>query len=126
MTAFIEHVNISVSDADRTARMLGDIFGWRVRWDGEAMSGGHTIHVGSDTHYVAIYSETWTPSAPRAHAKGAPLNHIGVQVEDLDAVEKKVAAAGLKPFSHGSYEPGRRFYFLDHDGIEYEVVSYAA
>ncbi|MEM7190453.1 MAG: VOC family protein, partial [Pseudomonadota bacterium] len=23
------------------------------------------------------------------------------------------------------YEPGRRFYFADHDGIEFEVVSYA-
>ena len=23
------------------------------------------------------------------------------------------------------YEPGRRFYFFDPDGIEYEVVSYS-
>ena len=35
-----------------------------------------------------------------------------------------VVAAGLTPFSHADYEPGRRFYFLDPDGIEYEVVSY--
>jgi hypothetical protein len=28
------------------------------------------------------------------------------------------------PFSHDDYDPGRRFYFLDPDGIEYEVVSY--
>jgi glyoxylase I family protein len=47
-----------------------------------------------------------------------------VQVDDLDAVEAKVAAAGLKPFGHDDYDPGRRFYFLDPDGIEYEVVSY--
>ena len=31
---------------------------------------------------------------------------------------------GLTPFSHGDYEPGRRFYFFDPDGIEYEVISY--
>ena len=40
-------------------------------------------------------------------------------------IEARVSAAGLIPFNHGDYEPGRRFYFLDPDGIEYEVVSYA-
>ena len=53
------------------------------------------------------------------------LNHIGVEVDDLDLTEARVSAAGLRPFSHGDYEPGRRFYFLDPDGIEYEIVSYA-
>jgi len=57
-------------------------------------------------------------------AKGQPLNHIGVEVDDLAAIEAKVVAAGLRPFGHDSYDPGRRFYFLDPDGIEYEVVSY--
>ena len=52
------------------------------------------------------------------------MNHVGVQVDDLDAVEAKVAAAGLKPFGHGDYEPGRRFYFFDWNHIEFEVVSY--
>ena len=66
-----------------------------------------------------------TTSAPFAHladvASPAPQK---VEVDDLDATEQKVLAAGLKTFSHGSYDPGRRFYFLDPDGIEYEVVSY--
>ena len=35
-----------------------------------------------------------------------------------------MVAAGLVPFNHGDYEPGRRFYFMDPDGIEYEIVSY--
>ena len=30
----------------------------------------------------------------------------------------------LEPFNHDDYEPGRRFYFFDWDGIEFEVVSY--
>jgi len=38
---------------------------------------------------------------------------------------RRVIAAGLTPFSHGDYEPGRRFYFFDWDGIEFEIVSYA-
>jgi len=47
-----------------------------------------------------------------------------VEVEDIGAVEAKVIAAGLTPYSHDDYAPGRRFYFNDPDGIEYEVVSY--
>ncbi len=47
-----------------------------------------------------------------------------MEVDDLDAIEALVIAAGLTPFSHDNYDPGRRFYFFDPDGIEYEVVSY--
>ena len=52
----IEHVNISVSDPARTAAMLIDLFGWHIRWQGRTASGGYTIHVGSDTDYLAVYS----------------------------------------------------------------------
>ena len=57
-------------------------------------------------------------------AKGNPLNHVAFTVDDLDAAEKVVTFYGLKPFGHDDYEPGRRFYFFDWDGIEFEVVSY--
>ncbi len=47
-------------------------------------------------------------------------------VDDLNAVETKVIAAGLFPHSHSDFDPGRRFYFDDTDGIEYEVASYTS
>lgn len=116
----IEHVNISVSDPDRSAARLAAIFGWSTRWSGRSASGGRVAHVGWSGGYVAVHE-----GATARHAKGAPLNHIGVEVDDLDACERRVVAQGFKPFSHGDYEPGRRFYFFDDDGVEYEVVSYA-
>ena len=122
----IEHVNVTVSDPDRTARLMGTLFGWHIRWRGPARDGGHTIHVGSKEQYVALYTGRDVAYTADDFAKGRPLNHIGVEVDDLDAAEKRVAAAGLRPFGHDAYVPGRRFYFLDPDGIEYEVVSYAA
>jgi catechol 2,3-dioxygenase-like lactoylglutathione lyase family enzyme len=121
----IEHVNVTVTDPERAAALMQTLFGWRVRWSGPARDGGRTIHVGSDQHYLALYTGPGIAYTDGDFAKGQPLNHIGVEVEDLDAVEAKVIAAGLLPFSHGDYDPGRRFYFLDPDGIEYEVVSYA-
>ncbi len=47
-------------------------------------------------------------------------------VDDLDATEAVVKEHGLDTFGHDDYEPGRRFYFFDWDGIEFEVVSYEA
>ena len=119
----IEHVNVTVRDSERAAKLMGELFGWPVRWRGPALNGGHTVHVGSADHYLALY----TPKGELAgddFAKGRPLNHVGVEVDDIAETEARVVAAGLVPFNHGDYEPGRRFYFLDPDGIEYEVVSY--
>ena len=131
-TGFIEHVNITVSQPERSARLLEDLFGWNVRWQGPARDGGRVIHVGDETNYLAVYAEPASPeraweggSADHSWVKGAPLNHVGIQVDDLEGVEQRVVAAGLVPFNHGDYEPGRRFYFMDWDGIEFEIVSYA-
>jgi predicted enzyme related to lactoylglutathione lyase len=122
----IEHVNITVSDVERTAQMLMKIFDWRIRWRGAAADGGSTIHVGTDRDYLAVYMAPGGVAAPMDHIKGRPLNHVGVEVDDLDGIENRVKALGLRPFGHGDYEPGRRFYFFDADGIEYEVVSYSS
>jgi predicted enzyme related to lactoylglutathione lyase len=122
---FIEHVNVTVSDPARSAAMLINLFDWHIRWNGKAQMGGDTIHVGNDQFYLAVYAMTPDPDNVLHHQKGAPLNHIGIVVDDLEEIERRVAAMGLIPFGHGDYEPGRRFYFFDHDGIEFEIVSYS-
>ncbi|WP_296340255.1 hypothetical protein [Reyranella sp.] len=50
----IEHVNVTAPA--RTAKLMEALFGWHIRWQGAARNGGHTIHVGSDDHYVALYT----------------------------------------------------------------------
>ena len=104
----LEHTNISVTDPDRSAALLIDLLGWEERWRGESKMGGRSIHVGEKHDYIALYTG----------------NHVAFTVDDLDAAEKVVTFYGLKPFGHDDYEPGRRFYFFDWDGIEFEVVSY--
>lgn len=122
----LEHVNYTVKDPQKTAAMLYDLFGWQIRWQGEALAGGYTIHVGTDDQYLAIYTPKGPVPAPvgESYGKLGGLNHVGVVVDDLAACEARVKAAGLTPFNHADYEPGQRFYFHDGDGIEYEVVSY--
>lgn len=124
--AALEHVNVTVSDPKATAAWVCDVFGWVIRWQGDAISGGYTVHVGEKDSYVALYTPpTATSDTPNSYTTRAGLNHVGVRVKDLSKVEKRVEAAGFQPHNHGDYAPGRRFYFDDHDGIEWEVVSYA-
>ena len=123
--ARIEHVNITVTDPKATAEVLKRLFGWEIRWQGEALDNGFTVHVGSDSHYLALY----TPAKPlrgpaERYIKRGALNHVGLVVSDIDAAETAVRAAGYEPHSHADYEPGKRFYFDGDDGVEYELVSY--
>jgi catechol 2,3-dioxygenase-like lactoylglutathione lyase family enzyme len=124
--ALLEHVNVTVSDPVRTANRLCELFGWHIRWQGTAKYGGKTVHVGTDDAYLAVFAagSQKVPEAESYYTRGG-LNHIGVVVDDLVAVEERVTRAGYTTHSHADYEPGRRFYFDDDDGIEFEVVSYA-
>jgi len=125
MAAQLEHANVTVSNASATAAWMCDLFDWHIRWQGASKDGGTSLHVGTDQQYLALYEP------PRAEASQelreatlGGLNHIAMVVDDIDATEKAVKAAGFTPKSHANYEPGRRFYFFDHDQIEYEIVAY--
>jgi hypothetical protein len=121
----IEHVNVTVSAPLETANILCRLFGWHIRWQGPAKMGGYSVHVGTDDQYLALYAPPGglqDAVDPGLYRSG--LNHVGVVVDDLDAVEALILAAGYQTESHADYEPGRRFYFTEENGLEIEVVSY--
>ena len=118
---YLEHANISVTDPERSAALLIDLLGWHERWRGPSMNSGRSIHIGSEVDYLALYT---IEHVSGDFATGHPLNHIAFVVDDLSAAEEVVKGHGLEPFGHDDYDPGRRFYFFDWDGIEFEVVSY--
>lgn len=124
--ARLEHANITVGDAKATAAWLGRVFGWSIRWEGSAMNGaGHTIHVGTQTDYVALYEPQSSEASERPnYLRRGQLNHLGVVVDDLAAARVAVEAEGFEVHSHQVYEPGARFYFYDDNDVEYEVVAY--
>ncbi len=128
MPARLEHVNVTVENPEKTAEMLIELFGWHIRWSGDAKNGGRTVHVGTEEDYVALYT------GPGGNPHGSPdssytikggLNHLGVVVDDLDATEAQVKSLGYATHSHADYEPGKRFYFHEENGVEIEVISYA-
>lgn len=123
--AYLEHVNVTVHDPEATAQMFCDLFDWHIRWQGEAINGGISVHVGGENSYVAVYSAGGKdPSQFDRYRTPGALNHIAVVVDDIQETEARVRKAGFTPDKFADYEPGRRFYFDDMNGIEIEVVSY--
>lgn len=126
MMARLEHINICVADPAQMAAMLERLFGWKVLWEGPSTA-GYNIHIGSGETYLALCSGNdgaLTPMAGLRYNRFGGLNHIGIVVDDLEAVEAKVVAEGYQPTNHADYEPGRRFYFEEANGFEIEVISY--
>ena len=127
--AHLEHVNVTVEDPDATAMLFEDLFGWHVRWAGSSDGLSRSVHVGGAEFYVALY--TGPDGVPRGktdptYRQKAGLNHIGIVVDDLDATEAAVKKRGFSTHSHADYEPGRRVYFRENNGVEIECISYQA
>lgn len=123
---YLEHINMTVRNAKKTAELYCYLFGWTIRWKGAALFGGTTYHVGGKESYIAIYENSDSEVSREDtyhHYNG--LNHIGIVVDDLDDIEQRIIDLGYVTKSHADYDPGRRFYFVDENGIEIEVISYA-
>ncbi|MEM9551694.1 MAG: VOC family protein [Pseudomonadota bacterium] len=122
----LEHLNVTVPDPKHTAKVLENLFDWKVRWEGTSMGTGYSVHVGDEESYLALFSPGGD-LAPSQNTYGriGGLNHVGVVVTDLHDVETKVKSAGYTPHNHADYEPGQRFYFDGPGGIEFEVVCYS-
>jgi catechol 2,3-dioxygenase-like lactoylglutathione lyase family enzyme len=127
METRVEHLNLTVADPKALAEFLCRVFDWNIRWQGSAIHGGHTWHVGGKDSYLAIYGGrpgVKITEAADSYATRTGLNHIGIVVSDIGETEKRVKAEGFTPHSHADYEPGRRFYFDGPEGLEIEIVSY--
>ena len=103
----LEHVNFTTRDPQAAAEWLGRVFGCRIRWQGSAMETGFTIHVEDDDRYLALYRPPFDLNdAETRYRRVNGLNHIGIVVDDLDAIETRVRAEGFETYSHDDYEPG--------------------
>lgn len=130
--AYLEHANITVSNPDATASILCKLFDWQIRWSGEAMDNGYTVHVGGANSYLAIYTnDQVSTNASNDFKTIKNLNHIGIVVDDLALTESRVLAAGYKPHNHRHYKnqdsnsgPSSNFYFHIIDDLEVEVIHY--
>ena len=121
----LEHANIASRHAAELIGFIQAAFpDFRIRGQGSSANGRPWIHVGNDDVYVAI-SDVEGENARVPYSNTVGLNHLGWEVDDVDALEARLRAAGYEPNLKEHDHPARkRTYFYDPDGNDWEFVEY--
>lgn len=119
---YIEHVNLTVSDLDRSVDFYCQLLDLRLRWAGQIDVHQRGAHVGDDRNYLALFEAT-VPDRVVSDSTRSGYNHVGWVVDDLDEARRRLERLGISAHHEAEYEPGRRLYFYDPDGHEVELVE---
>ncbi|WP_420588348.1 VOC family protein [Bacterioplanoides sp.] len=128
----LEHANLVVQQIQPTLNFLKVAFPhWHVRGEGDMTwkRGAleverHWLHFGNDDYYLTLNSNA---DAPMRDLNGnqAGLAHLGFVVDDLDALEQRLAEAGFVPAIVGQPHPYRKtLYYNEPGGAQFEFMQY--
>ena len=93
----IKHIALSTQDVDKTAKFYMDVFGMKeiAKIDGHGAKG---YYLSDGDLNLAILNFKSDDVAGVERGKGwSGIHHLGFQVENLDEVKEKLAAAGSAP-----------------------------
>jgi len=127
MNARLEHANLAVRDVDATIRFVTTAFPeFQIRAEGKSWQGRRWVHLGDAESYLALNEAPEAPAEDWIPYGGKPgLNHLGWEVEDVEAVRRRLAAAGYRDSTVPNDHPHRRrVYFYDAEGNDWEFVEY--
>jgi catechol 2,3-dioxygenase-like lactoylglutathione lyase family enzyme len=126
MTIRLEHANMVVRNIDDTVRFLtAALPEFRIRREG-LNEGRRWMHIGTDDTYIALNESSDEPAEKWVPYDGKPgINHLGYEVDDVEALRDRLAAAGFEDSTYPNNHPHRkRVYFHDADGNDWEFVQY--
>lgn len=126
MTIRMEHANLHVRYFDDAVRFLTSAFPeFKVRSE-SVRDGLRWMHIGTNETYIALNETSKEAASGTAPYDGHPgVNHLGYEVDDVDALRQRLAAAGFRDSTYPNSHPHRkRVYFNDADGNDWEFVEY--
>lgn len=126
MSIRLEHANMVVRDIDAMVHFLQTAFPqFRIRKEGND-DGKRWIHIGTDHTYIALSEASAESKDPWIPYSGKPgINHLGYEVDDAEALRKRMRLAGFTDSTVPNHHPYRkRVYFYDPDGNDWEFVEY--
>lgn len=128
MITRLEHANITVPDIDAAIAFLKCVEpGFQVLHDSGDGNDYRWAHVGTHQGYLAVETphDPGAEPARRQHYHDYGVNHIGMVVEDAEALAIRLRAAGYVEHYKVEDHPARiRRYFTDAGGFEWEFVQY--
>ena len=125
---YLEHANLTVTDIDAVVRFIRTALpAWSVRGQGTMDWFGKPVrwlHIGTEVFYIALMGggeghwPHWT-----SHQAG--LKHLGLVVDSVDEVMRRLDAAGY-PLDHwgGASAHRRNVYVIAPEGLQFEFVEY--
>ncbi|WP_430388297.1 VOC family protein [Blastomonas fulva] len=86
-----EQISITVSDPDRAAKALCDVFGWQVKSTTEKEKGVRSILVGTGTTYITLCAAAAIDHGPAEKPpiikpRALTLNHVGIPARNPEAL----------------------------------------
>lgn len=127
MTTRLEHANLAVRNVDATIRFLQTALpDFHLRSEGKTWQGWRWVHLGNPETYIAINEAPDEPAESWRSYSGKPgLNHLGYEVDDVEAVRRRLTEAGYRDSTVPNAHPHRkRIYFYDNEGNDWEFVQY--
>ena len=115
----IEHVNITVPDIDAAD--------FKIRKDEKPLNDKRWMHIGNKNFYFALQEVPldFTPKKANQTYINYGFNHIGLVVNDIETIEKKLIKKGYpKGIDTPKEQFRKRIYYYDKAGFEWELVEY--
>lgn len=117
----LEHIHVNVRSLKVTEQFLRvAVPELQVRGGGHAEAFGHWIHFGDEERYLAFTESASAESM-------SSLRHIGLVVDDLDALIDRLSTAGIEPSDDSAltgHPYRRRVYYRDGNSMDWEFVEY--
>ena len=128
MITKIEHINITVPNIDAAVSFLKIIApDFKIMKDEKPLNDKRWMHIGNTKYYFAL-QEAHIGATPKKQNQtyiNYGFNHIGLVVNNIDEIEKKLIKAGYNKGINTPIEKFRkRIYYYDTAGFEWELVEY--
>lgn len=130
MITKIEHVNITVPNIDAAVSFLKIIApDFKIKKDAKPLNDKRWMHIGNNDFYFALQESHVGTHPKKQHQTyvNYGFNHIGLVVNNIDDIEKKLIKAGYHKGIDTPKETFRkRIYYYDNAGFEWELVEYSS
>jgi catechol 2,3-dioxygenase-like lactoylglutathione lyase family enzyme len=116
--AKIKHIALSTQDVDKTAKFYIDVFGMKeiARIDGPGARGYYLSD--GDLNLAILNFKSDAVAGVERGKDWSGIHHIGFQVESLEAIAERLAAAGSEPRDDVNQALGVGYGRREHGNVE--------
>ena len=121
--AKIKHIALSTQDVDKTAKFYIDVFGMKeiARIDGPGARGYYLSD--GDLNLAILNFKNDAVAGVERGKDWSGIHHIGFQVESLEAIAERLAAAGSEPRHDINEGLGVSYGRESHGNVEVKYVG---